>query len=324
MRERVTLTNNAVYQRGGLLIAAVIMIVVISFLGSVVTVLFVGNQQAGSDFGSSTQAIMLAEAGVERGTREWKLAPSSYTGEGPLSLGNGNFSVQTFDTDLDEVTPLLPTQKRIRGIGMVSSAGGVAMRTMDRIVEAGTGFNFTEPFPDLANWPGSGPNATRFCPPSPITAVLATDGSVGQTAADNAPGSTDGAFYAETTAASGARLTGYREHTLSTTLAAGSNITLDLWYKKVQVTGGSKPIAMDVAVDVVATDNTVYRLWADCSKNPSGWAVAPTVSWTIPAGATIDRLRIAYDIENATSKGKNPKVVGPNSIRVDQIVLTSP
>ena len=41
MKNRV---RNRVHQRGGLMIAAVVLIVVISFLGCVVTVVFVGYQ----------------------------------------------------------------------------------------------------------------------------------------------------------------------------------------------------------------------------------------------------------------------------------------
>lgn len=308
-------------QRGALLIIAVVLIVVIGFLSAVVTSLSVGQVDADQDYARSTEALYLAESGLERGIYQWLQNPSAYTGEGPTALGSGTFTVTVSTTDATGA-PLPSNQRRIDSVGQVATAGGSAARSTEVIAQI-SGWQINEPFPDINNWLTAGPSGDNFyvgCSlnGSHITSPY-TQGTISFDSTNNAPGSTGGAFRAQVVAGtSGEELAGYREHAFASPLVSGQSITLGLWYKK--ILGAPTPSNMMMAVDLVASDNTVYRLWSDCTVSDIAWTSA-SVAWTVPAGKTIDRLRLAYDIHNGNKKKGG---AAASAELFDQLVLYSP
>ena len=307
-------------QRGSLLIIAVVMIVIIGFLSTVITTLSVGQASADQDAARGAEAFYVSESGLERGIHQWLQNPGSYTGEGPTALGSGTFTVTVSATDAAG-TPLPGNQRRIDSLGQVAAVGGTATRTAEMIAEA-AGWGTNEPFPDINNWLSTGPGGDTFYVGCMLSGASTTSpyaqGTVAYDAADSAPGSSGGAFRAEVTAGNSLeQLGGYNQRTLSYHLAGGQSITLDFWYKK--VLGTPTPNAMMMALDLVASDNTVYRPWSDCTVGSSAWTFA-SVPWTVPAGKTIDRIRLSYYLQNGNGSGP----VAASAELFDQLVLYSP
>lgn len=319
-------------QRGSLLIIAVVMIVVVGFLSTVTAFLSVSQVDAGAETDRSAEALYLAESGLERGIRRWLQNPTTYSGEGPVALGGGNFTVSVSTTN-DAGVALPANQRRIISLGKAASAA----RTTEAIVQLGGGDGFVEPFPNLNNWPTVGPDGDRFYVGCSLNGTNTrspyTEGTVAVDFTENAPGSSGGAFRAEVTAGRrGEELGGYYERTLSTRFTRGDDITLDFWYKKVM--GSPTPSNMMMAIDLVATNDTVYRVWSDCTANNIGWTAA-SVTWTVPNGRTIDRIRLSYDIQNRNGGGGGGRGRGrgrgggggrtaASAELFDQIVLTGP
>jgi len=291
-------------QRGSLLIIAVVMIVVVGFLSSVVAFLAVSQLDTSTEDDSNVAAQYLAESGLERGVHQWLQNPASYVGEGPLTLGNGNFTITVSTTDFSGAA-LPANQRRITSLGGVSGAGGTDSYTAEVIAQIGSGGGFTEPFPDINNWLAAGPSGDKFyigCSLSGSnTKSPYTEGSVFVDPSDNAPSSSGGAFRAQVVAGNKKEeLGGYRERNLTTHLASRDKITLDFWYKKVR--GRPTPGNMMMAIDLVATNDSVYRLWSDCATNNINWTAA-SVAWTVPNGRIIDRIRLSYYIQNGNGRG---------------------
>lgn len=310
-------------QRGALLIIAVVLIVVIGFLSAVVTSLSVGQVDADQDYARSAEALYLAESGLERGIYQWLQNPGAYSGEGPTALGSGTFTVTVSATDATGAA-LPSNQRRIDSAGQVATAGGTAARTAEAIVQLGNGGGFTEPFPNINNWLTAGPSGDRFYTGCSLngsnTRSPLTQGSVSFDSTQNAPGSSGGAFRAAVIAGNrGEQFGGYRQVTLTSPLAAGDNITLNFWYEKIR--GRPIPNNMMMAIDLVASDNTVYRPWSDCTVGNIAWTSA-SVAWTVPAGKTIDRIRLGYYIRNAN--GGRSRGATASAELFDQIVLIDP
>lgn len=104
-------------ERGFLLIAAIVLLVILSFFALVVTILYVGDTRRSIDHLSSAQALFLAESGLERGARAL-LSPTVMT---PSSTDNRQ-SCQTVNTNLTGVA---------QGAGMFSVTGGTPFYSGD-------------------------------------------------------------------------------------------------------------------------------------------------------------------------------------------------
>ena len=305
-------------QRGSLMIIAVVLIVIIGFLASTAAYLSVSQARSGLDTARSAEAMYLAESGLEHGTYQWLANPTTYTGGGPTAFGNGSFTVTVNTTDANGAV-LPANQRRIISVGLVANVGGAATRTAEVIVQSGGGF--TEPFPNINNWLASGPAGNPFntsCPPTTTNITTpSTQGTASYIATDNAPGSTGGAYQAAITAASGQNtFSGYNQRTLTSALTSGMNITLSFAYKKILGTPTSADLMM--AVDMVATDNTVYRLWSNCTLANINWTTV-SVPWIVPSGKSVNRIRLGYFITDRT--GARPSVTG--AILFDHMVLAA-
>ncbi len=307
-------------QRGSLLIVAVVMIVVMGFLGSAVAFLATSQVSSNVNQAHASKALFIAESGLERGMRQWSLSPSTYTGEGPVVFADGDFTISVSTNDASG-NPLPANQRRISSSGRVATQGGNAVRVTEVIAEISAA-GVSEPFNDISAWPTAGPAGDTFnraCPPTVdnITAPAST-GWVTYDPTENAPGSTGGAFRAEVdaTVANG-RLSGYREHGLPAPFAAGDNLLLDFWYRKIRDKG--KTDNMMMAIDLVASDNTVYRLWSDCQIQKINWTNT-SLNWTVPAGKSINRIRLAFDVKNDNKVKKNEAY----AVLFDEVNLSGP
>ncbi len=269
-------------QRGSLMIVSIIMILVLSFLGVAITFLSVTSTHNAVDELAASETFMLAESGLERGIKEWSLAPSTYTGEGPVSFGKGTFTVTA--------VLLSPTQANITSNATVPTISGNTTRTIDAIVDLG-GASTSIPTDDLADWP---------------TEVLSkTDGTTSIV---------DGGIQFKINDVNKAKYKGHRETGTTPpliSLNAGESINLDFEYKKVWVTGtpdAKVPKKMDVDVEMVSTTGTSYVVWSENNEfnNPS-WLTAPTINWTVPGGVTINRIRLSFDLQR-DKRGYIPEV----------------
>ncbi|MDH3371351.1 MAG: hypothetical protein OEM31_08485, partial [Gammaproteobacteria bacterium] len=120
-------------QRGFLLITSVVMIVIAAVVLSVMVFLSTTGNQATVRHLSSKQALFIAEAGIEKAIRNWKLSlnpPTPYTGEPTTPFANGTFTVTIDSTDFSGA-PLPADQLRFISVG--TAAGGVAMRVAEAI-----------------------------------------------------------------------------------------------------------------------------------------------------------------------------------------------
>ncbi len=259
-------------QRGSLMIVSIMMILVLSFLGVAITSLSITNTHNAVDTLSASESFAIAESGLERGIREWSLAPSTYTGEGPVSFGNGTFTII--------VTSITATQANIISTASVPTISGSTTRTVDAVIDLG-GAPTSVPTNNLADWPTEVLNKTDG------TASIVSD-SIQFTTLD----------------INKARYRGYRETGTSPALIAlnaGDTISLDFEYQKTWTTGtpdAKEPKRMDVDVELVSTTGTSYTLWSENNEfNNPAWLTAPTINWTVPGGVTINRVRITFDMQ---------------------------
>lgn len=115
-------------QGGFLLIAAVVLIVGAALVLTLMVFLSATGAMSAADHVTSNQALFIAETGVEKGIRAWKLNPA-YTGETNTSFANGSFTVTTSPNDYSG-NPLSAGRKRFVSVGTV---GGDAARTVNAI-----------------------------------------------------------------------------------------------------------------------------------------------------------------------------------------------
>ncbi len=108
------------------LVAAIIVVVVVGFLGVVTASLFGSKALGTANRLASAKAQFIAEGGLERGVREYKSIcqtnPAGYDGgETNVALGGGTFSVQVYNNDFSG-TALGAGQRRIRSTGSIAGA----------------------------------------------------------------------------------------------------------------------------------------------------------------------------------------------------------
>lgn len=269
-------------QRGSLMIVTIVMILVLGFMGVAITSMSATSTYNAIDDMAANEAFYLAESGLQRGIREWSLAPSTYAGEGPVNFGNGNFVV---------AAPVLisATQAQINATATVPTLNGTVSRTISATVDLG-GAN-SIPTDDLADWP---------------TEVL-----------DKTDGTTDivvDSIRFKTLDIKKARYKGYRETSAASpliTLNAGESVNIDLQYKKTWITGtpdSNEPQKMNVDLELISTTGTSYTIWSENNEfNNPNWLTAPTINWTVPGGVTINRIRLSFNLQRK-KRGYIPEV----------------
>ena len=307
-------------QTGSLLISVIVLIVIASFLGVTIMSLYITNLKNTSELGSADYATFLADSGLDKGIRGWAQDPT-YTGEGPLTLGQGSFTITASDFDADG-NALPADQKRIISTGTVDTPFGTASRTLDVIAAYSVQGLLDESFPDISSWSGSGSTPNSFCPAGTGgTLVQDSEGTVSHDPGNDAQGAASGSFLAQVTAGrSGERLSGYREYTFAGPIPANSKLAIDFWREKDN--GNPAADIINMAFDLVATDGTLYRLWSDCATSGNmSWSAVTTIDWTVPNGVEIDRVRLAYEIQNQVKTSGSVK--SGAYIAFDDITITS-
>jgi|GEM_PF-5115947 len=296
------------YQRGSLTVVVVILIVVVSMLATSITFLFIEDERATVDYLEASSALFVAESGVEKGIRALSLN-GSYAGEGPTTFGAGTFTLTISNTDVFGAA-LSSTDRRVTSKGIVQGTA----RTLDVTVRLG-GILFQDPFPNITQWGVAVSNTIATCAAGNV-GLFSTGGTV-LSDVDNAAGSTGGSFEVEMIQRNKKR-TGSQRVTLGSTIAAGSQVTVALNYKK--IVGARVPDVMMLAVDLVSTANNVNRVWSNCGKvtTAGGWVTVAPVAFTVPVGQTIDRVAIAYDFD---SSNINPAATFTG--RLDDVKITS-
>ncbi|MEW5756900.1 MAG: hypothetical protein AB1810_11400 [Pseudomonadota bacterium] len=292
-------------QRGGLLIITVVLIVTIGLLATVLPVVFVSETRSMLDQARSEEAFVIAESGLQRGIRQWKLNPSTYTNEGPVTFGGGNFTITVLGTDFSGAT--LPTgQKRIRSVGQVASVQGNVSRTTEAIV-ALNGAAVSDPFPSLADF------TTNWVTSYDATGALIHD------ATNTAPSSIGGSMYIwEDATLSEQIFKGQADRTLLSPIAGGTSVTLNLWYRTKK--GTPQPDEMKAWVHLVDTTGTAYNLWNYDSVANVNWSSASSTR-TLPTGRTFTKLRVQFQLKNGNGPASTTKV--PIEMWVDEISLST-
>ncbi len=293
-------------QRGGLLIITVVLIVTIGFLATALPFVFVSETRSMLDQARSEEAFVIAESGLQRGIRQWRLNSATYAGEGPVTFGGGNFTVTVANTDFAGAA--LPAgQKRIISAGRVASVQGNVARTNEAIV-ALYGASLSDPFPSLsdfaANW---------------VTSYDATKGAVTQDASNSATSSTGGSMYIWADATVSEQIfTGYAERTLSSPIAGGTSVTVNFWYRTKK--GTPQADEMKAWISLIDNTGTVYTRWSYDAVANNNWSEVSTTPWSVPSGRTITKLRIEYRMKNGNGSAATTKV--PIEMWFDEVSLS--
>ena len=176
-------------QRGSLMIVVVILIVVVSLMATTLTFLVVEDARSAADYLNASNALFVAESGIERGVRQFSIN-NSYTGEGPTTFGAGTFTINVYTTDIAGAA--LPiTDRRINSKGIV----GGAARTINATVRFGGVTLFQDPFPNITQWSTRVSNTIATCAAGNI-GLNNTAGTVSYDV-DTAAGSSGGSFEIE-------------------------------------------------------------------------------------------------------------------------------
>ncbi len=248
------------------------------------------------------EAFFLAESGIEVATKNWiDGTPCDGSLAQTLVLDSRRTIIieQGFTTDFDGVTALPASQCRIRARGEIATLGVVQVSEFIATDSGGGPTLIEYHFPsDINDFSTSGPSSGGY----PFRCNNTGNGSlseVGTTTWDgvnNAPTSVGGAFRARLWSwfFGGSRIhRGYREATLPTAISAGNTVDLSLYFAKT-MGNASRVQNHHMYLDLVATDGTNYRLWCNEQITDFPWTNATTTGWVVPAGMTIDRIRIGY------------------------------
>lgn len=280
---------------GYLLLGALLLLTVVSTLIVTSSLLFTSQTAASTDALFSLQAHYISHAGIERGILRFKQNPGTYWGEGPIIYGSGQLTIAVFTTDA--YGQPLNNQYRINSTGLIDNGANRFIRG-NEVIASFTGGAFNDHFIDLGNFPNTGPNGdifNRACPPlTNNTTAQSLAGTLSIDNTQNAPASPGGALRARVTAANG-RLTQYREHPFTLGYTADQILDIRFYYKKDNGTRALRTLMQ--ALDLVASDNTVYRIWSNCSLQDIPWSLVNT-AFTVPSNKTITKLRLGFDIYN--------------------------
>lgn len=292
-------------QQGGLLIVTVVLIVTIGFLAAAMPFIFVSETRAMLDQARSEEAFVIAESGLQRGIRQWKLAPTTYASEGPVAFGGGNFTITVAATDFAGAA--LPSgQKRIVSVGLVPSVQGNVSRTTEAIV-ALNGATLSDPFPSAADW------AANW-----VTSYDPAKGTLTHDVTTSAPPSAGGSVWIVSNPAVDEQIfSGTAIRTLSSSVASGTSVTLNFWFRMKK--GHPSPDEMKTSISLTnASGSVVCTLWShDGVTNMFNPWTEVTATKTC-SGATFTKLRIWFQLKN----GNGPGAKKETELQFDEITLS--
>lgn len=234
-------------------------------------------------------ALLLAESGMERASKRFADGTACTTDalkEGPVSLARGSFSIisAAFDNNIC----------RIRAQGKVGSA----LRT----IEGDATTVMYEPFPpeysDSKVFDKAWPETVLKC---------CKDGKSFYDQTNSATADASGSMAMETDLGNNKKFEGWRQRTLPANITGEQVVTLNLAYKMDHT--GAQPKDQNLKIYLIDTaagkDYLVTGADFNGPTSPQNvWITSPTLSYTIPAGAVIDRIRIYFKLTNGKGKGK--------------------
>lgn len=233
----------------------------------------------------SIAALWLAESGMERASKRFAdgtACTSAALKEGPIAIARGSFSIvsATFVNNICH----------IRAQGKVDSA----LRT----IEGDATTVMYEPFPPKYSVPAV------FNSAWPETVLPCC--KKGKSAYDkNASASVDasGSMIMQTTLGKNDKFEGWRQRTLPANITGAQVVTLNLAYKMDHT--GAQPKDQNLKIYLVDTSGNDYLVpGADFNgptNPPNLWVASPTLSYTIPAGIVIDRIRLYFKLTNGNA-----------------------
>jgi len=233
----------------------------------------------------SIAALLLAESGMERASKlfaDGTACTSAALKEGPIAIARGSFSIVS--------AAWVSNTCHIRAQGRVSNA----LRT----IEGAATTVMYEPFPPKYSVPAV------FNAAWPETVLPCC--KKGKSAYDkNASASVDasGSMIMQTTLGKNDKFEGWRQRTLPAIITGNQVVTLNLAYKMDHT--GTPPKDQNLRIYLVDTSGNDYLVpGADFNgptNPPNVWVASPTLSYTIPAGIVIDRIRLYFKLTNGNA-----------------------
>lgn len=273
-------------QRGA--VTVILMVFLLLIVGAALSVVVKLSGSGATDATAqedSITALWLAESGMERASKRFAdgaACTSAALSEGPVALARGSFSIIS--------ATWISNLCRIRAQGRVGSA----LRTVEG--EATT--VMYEPFPPKYSVPAvfdaAWPETVLPCCKKGSSAY---DGS----ASALADGS--GSMIMQTTLGKNNRFEGWRQRTLPASITGAQVVTLNLAYKMDHT--GAPPTDQKLRVRLVDTAGNDYPIPGADFNGPTSpknvWITSPSLSYTIPAGIVIDRIRLYFKLTNGNA-----------------------
>jgi hypothetical protein len=309
--------NTRKHQGGFLLIAAVFLIVAAAVAAAAMAFFVVSGGQSAAGHLTATQALFIAEAGIEKGSREWSLN-NAYTGETNTPFAKGVFTVTTDPNDFNG-NPLPAGQIRLRSVGTVS--GTSATRTAEAILgeknllpaSANTNFNQAPLTP--CNYDGDGTPGSSTCyptgwklDPAPPSIFQPWDKAPPDAEGPQQSGGPDGsrAAYAEKTSSGPSTATNAGNFTFSpaVTVTAPTTVQMDFDYRVVRSSPGGPPNEMQLTFTLSDGVTTWTATPAPFESGDTGTFQSGTVTFAITGTGTKNITNLEFTIHLKSGQPK--------------------
>ena len=285
-------------QHGAVTVILVVLLLLV--LGSALGVVLQLSGSGATDTTAqedSIAALLLAESGMERASKRFAdgaACTSAALKEGPIALARGSFSIIS--------AAFVANACHIRTQGSVGSA--------IRTVEGDATTVMYEPFPDKYSVPAV------FDAAWPETVLpCCKKGSSAYDKNASASADTSGSMIMQTTVGKGDKFEGWRQRALPANISGAQVVTLNLAYK-MNHTGTPPPKDQNLRIYLVDTAGNAYLVpGADFNgptSPPNVWVASPTLSYTIPAGIVIDRIRLYFKLTNGNDKASQTFIWADN------------
>ena len=248
----------------------------------------------------SIAALLLAESGMERASKRFAdgtACTSAALKEGPVAIARGSFSIIS-------AAWVAGNTCHIRAQGKVDST----LRT----IEGDATTVIYEPFPPKYSVPAV------FNTAWPETVLpCCKKGSSAYDKNTSASVDASGSMIMQTTPGKKDKFEGWRQRTLPARITGAQVVTLNLAYKMDHA--DKPPTDQNLRVYLVDTSGNDYLVpGADFNgpTNPKNtWITSPTLSYTIPAGIVVDRIRLYFKLTNGNDQ-KSQTFIWADNVRL--------
>jgi hypothetical protein len=230
-----------------------------------------------------------------------------------VAFGAGTIDIAAGLSTAFDGSPLSSSQCRVGATGTV--AGSNVRRTVEAIVDKGDSsllFGNTNDeghFPDAADFASNW--ATQVLTNTSGSSGWNTDNCPLATCANTLTGS--GSLHLQTDPSGPNDIfAGYRQRTLTTTIAGGQNVDVELGYL---LSGGNINGATTLTIALFDTAASVETtVWSITNGTATGgWVLGTASNVALPAGRTYDRIRVRFHLQE---QGNNQVIA-----RFDQIQI---